>query len=59
MKWADRCDELGHLQPSRREFEKEVESRVYEVIDGNMIPPMRFDTLREENPELAKKLKPT
>lgn len=55
MQWADRCAELRSLDPSRREFEKKLESRVEEVMQ-NRIPPMRWDTLQSENPELAQKL---
>jgi hypothetical protein len=56
MKWADKCDEVESLRPSYREFERRVRSRIDEVLH-DMIPPMRFDKLQEENPELAQKLR--
>ena len=56
MRWADKCNELESLRPSYREFEREMRSRI-RVVLRDMIPPMRFDTLQEENPKLAKMLK--
>jgi hypothetical protein len=55
MQWAGMCDGLCSLDPSLREFEKRVESRVYEVMQ-NRIPPMRWDTLQQENPDLVQRL---
>lgn len=55
MKWADKCGELYKLEPSRREYEKEVRSRVYEVMRGR-ISQMSLERLKEKNPELYEKL---
>lgn len=55
MKFADKCAELYRLEPSRREYEKEVRSRVYEVM-RDRIPPMRLETLKEKNPGLYDRL---
>jgi hypothetical protein len=55
MQWADRCDELCSLEPSRRGFEKRIRYRIKKVV-RNRIPPMRWDTLQQDNPELAQKL---
>lgn len=55
MKWADKCGELYPLEPSRDEYAKRIRYRVKKVM-RNMIPPMRFDTLQEENPALAQGL---
>ena len=32
MRWPDKCAELRRLDPSRREYEKETRSRIYEVM---------------------------
>jgi hypothetical protein len=56
MQWADKCAELYGLEPSRREYKKEVRSRVYEVTQDR-IPPRRFDTLTNENSWLFETLK--
>lgn len=57
MQWADKCDELYRLEPSRRKYEREVWSRIYEVMQSNpRIPPMRLETLKEKNPELYRQL---
>jgi hypothetical protein len=56
MHWADRCAELRRLHPSRSEFVNRVRSRTYEVAQSG-IPPMRFETLNEKNPELWQKIK--
>ena len=58
MQWADACNELKSLRPSYREFEREMRSRIHVVL-RDRIPSMRFDTLQEENPELAQKLSKT
>jgi hypothetical protein len=55
MQWADKCDELYRLEPSRRKYEKEVRSRILEVMQTR-IPPMRLETLKEKNPELYRQL---
>ena len=55
MKWADKCAELYKLEPTRREYEKRVRSRTYEVM-RDRIPPMRLETLKEKNPELYRQL---
>lgn len=46
------------LEPSRREYAREIRSRVKKVM-RDMIPSMWYNTLQEENPELAKKLSST
>lgn len=56
MKWADKCGELYRLEPSRREYEKEVRSRVYEVMRYR-IPPIGLETLKEKNSGLYDKLR--
>jgi hypothetical protein len=55
MQWADKCAELRQLDPSRREFERRIQSRIYESAQER-IPPMRLETLKEKNPELYKHL---
>jgi hypothetical protein len=55
MQWADKCAELYKLEPSRREYEKEVTSRVYEVM-RDRIPHMGLERLKEKNPELHRHL---
>jgi hypothetical protein len=55
MQWADRCEQLCRLQPSRREFVKQTRHRVYEVV-RDRIPPMGLETLKEKNPELYRQL---
>jgi hypothetical protein len=57
-KWADKCGEIKRLEPSRREFSVRVRSRIDEVM-RDRIPPMRYETLKEENPELYETLKLT
>jgi hypothetical protein len=57
MKWADKCGELYKLEPSRREYEKEVRSRFYEVMRSNPeIPPMRLERPKEKSPGLYEKI---
>jgi hypothetical protein len=51
MQWADKCAQLYRLEPSRREYEKEVRSRVYEVMQDR-IPYMGLERLKEKNPDL-------
>jgi hypothetical protein len=55
MRWADKCNELEPLNPSYRKYRRDLRYRI-RVVMRNMVPPMRFDTLQEENPELAKEL---
>lgn len=55
MKWADKCAELYRLEPSRREYEKRVRSRTYEVM-RDRIPYMGLETLKEKNPDLYQRL---
>jgi hypothetical protein len=56
MRWADKCNELEPLNPKYRQFEKDMRRRI-RLVMRDMIPPMSFDKMREENPELAKMLK--
>jgi hypothetical protein len=53
MQWADRCAELRRLDPSRREFEHEVRTRVREV-KHDRISHMSLERLKEKNPNLYK-----
>jgi hypothetical protein len=55
MSWADKCAELRSLDPSRREFEHKIWSRTHEVMHDR-IPPMKFSTLKEKNPDLYQKI---
>jgi hypothetical protein len=48
MQWADKCGQLYRLEPSRREYEKRIRSRTYEVM-RDRIPPMRLETLLKKN----------
>jgi hypothetical protein len=56
LKWAYKCAELYKLEPSRREYQKRIRPRVYEVMQYR-IPPMRLETLKEKNPWLYEKLR--
>jgi hypothetical protein len=56
MEWVDKCGELRRLDPSRREFEKRVYSRI-DQVKQDRIPHMKFDTLKEKNPRLYESLK--
>lgn len=51
MNWADKCNELRKLEPSRREFSIRIRSRIEEVM-RDRIPPMTLDTLKQKCPEL-------
>jgi len=55
MRWPANCAELRRLDPSRREYEKETRSRIYEVM-RDKIPSMRLETLKEKNPKLYESL---
>jgi hypothetical protein len=55
MKWADKCNELKRLEPSRREFSVRIRSRTEEVM-RDRIPSMTLETLREKNSELFQSL---
>lgn len=56
MKWADKCAGLRTLDPSRREFEKELRSRIYEVMEER-IPHMGLEALKEKNLEIYQRLR--
>jgi hypothetical protein len=58
MKWAVKCSELKRLEPSTRELSIKVRRRIDELMKDR-IPPMRYETLKEENPELYETLKLT
>ncbi len=58
MHWADKCAELRRLDPSRREFEHRTRQRIREV-ERDKIPHMSLDRLKENKPELYKKLSTT
>jgi hypothetical protein len=47
MQWADKCTELERLDPSRRECDKRIRSRIHEVMKSRILP-MRFETLKEK-----------
>jgi hypothetical protein len=55
MQWADNCAKLYRFEPSMREFANRVRSRTYKVM-RDRIPPMKLETLKEENPELYRQL---
>jgi len=55
MQWADKCARLYKLEPSRREYEKRIRSRVYEVM-RDRIPHMSCERLKEKKPDLHKQL---
>ena len=55
MSWADMCNGLEPLNPSYHKFKRAARKRIYKV-SKNMIPPMRFERLQQQNPELAKEL---
>lgn len=57
MQWADKCAELKRLEPSRHEFASRLRSRIKEVMQSR-VPPMQFETLREKNPDLYRRLNP-
>jgi hypothetical protein len=46
MQWADRCDQLRRLEPSRHDFSVKVRTRIDEVIQDR-VPPMKVETLKE------------
>lgn len=60
MEWADKCAELRRLEPSRSDFEHKTIMRINQVIEahskGEAIPPKKWETLAEENPELYSRL---
>lgn len=59
MQWLDRCDQLRRLD-SRHSFVGRITSRAYQVLEahskGEAIAPMKWKTLKDENPELYKLL---
>jgi hypothetical protein len=55
MNWADKCNELRRLEPSRREFSVRVRIRINEVMQDR-VPPMTLNTLKEKNRELYERL---
>lgn len=55
MSWADKCNELRALEPSKRDFSVRVRSRIEEVM-RDKVPPMRVETLKEKNPQLYQTL---
>jgi hypothetical protein len=57
MDWADKCAQLRKLDPSRREFERRIYSRISDV-NQERIPHMKLQTLKEKYPELYKQLYP-
>lgn len=58
MEWAYRCNKLRRLDPSPREFEKRVYSRIDQVM-RDRVWHMRLDTVREKYPDLYEALKLT
>jgi hypothetical protein len=61
MQWLDKCAQLRRLNPSRHDFVNRVRQRINEVMEDHSkdeaIAPMRFETLKEKNPNLYKTLK--
>jgi hypothetical protein len=55
MAWADRCDRLRGLEPSRHDFSSRVRSRIDQVI-RDRVPPMRLETVRENYLQLYRTL---
>jgi hypothetical protein len=55
IQWADRCDQLRRLEPSRHDFLTRVRGRIEEVM-RDKVPPMRPDTLRENSLQLYQTL---
>jgi hypothetical protein len=55
MQWADRCDKVEPLRPRYYEFERRVRARIDSVM-RDMIPPVSWSRLLEDNPDLAQKL---
>ena len=55
MQWVYKCGELRRLDPSKREFDKLIQSRTYEVMQS-IIPPMQLETLKEMDLDLYKQL---
>jgi hypothetical protein len=59
MQWLDKCDELRRLD-SRHAFAARIWYRTHQVIEahskGEAIPPKKWETLKDENPELYKLL---
>jgi hypothetical protein len=60
MQWLDKCAELRRLEPSRHDFVDRVRRRIIEVMEGHSKDearaPMRWETLKDENPLLYEKL---
>jgi hypothetical protein len=50
MKWADKCNELKRLEPSRREFSVRVRSRLDNVMRDRM-SYMLLETLKKKRIE--------
>jgi hypothetical protein len=55
MQWATRCDQMEPLRPGYYEFERRARSRI-DTVMCDMIPPVSWSRLVEQNPELAQKL---
>jgi hypothetical protein len=56
MQWADKCNELKRLEPSRHEFSIRIRSRIDDVM-RERIPPMTLQTLRQKNQYLYETLR--
>src|SRR5919197_4421306 len=54
-RWADKCAKLRRLDPSRREFERRIYSRIGEVIQER-IPHMGIERIRKDHPVLYEML---
>ena len=54
-RWADKCAELRRLDPSRREFERRIYSRIGEVIQERT-PHMGIERIRKDHPVLYEML---
>ena len=58
MAWADKCDQLRKLQPSRSEFSKKVMIRIDSILGGRgkRIPPMTLKRTKQKCPCLYEEL---
>jgi hypothetical protein len=60
MQWLDKCDQLKRLEPSRHAFAARIRSRTHQVMEahsqGEAIAPMKWETLKYENPKMYRQL---
>ena len=53
--WLDKCEQLRSLQPSRRDFDRRIDDAIEWAREHDMLPT-RLETIKEEYPDLYKKL---